>query len=126
MAQCTKAARLSHGIWRLDKGPPAGSDAKPRATLRTSAGAGIRASGGCRAPARALPAYARVGHALRGDAARNRLELLGAREGYLDDFRLGEAGEARGMFMDGNVHGRQCAAPARARRHGSADRPRVP
>ena len=55
---------------------------------------------------------ARYAAMLRGLA----LELLGAREGHLDDARMGKAREARGMRVDGDVHGVQRDAPARARR----------
>ena len=45
-----------------------------------------------------------------------RLELLGARQGHLDDARMGEARKARRLRVDDDVHRGQRPASARARR----------
>jgi hypothetical protein len=68
--------------------------------------------------ARAFPAYARLGRALRGDTARPAVERVGARQGHLDDPRVGKAREAGRLPVGGYLHAREPCAPrcARARR----------
>ena len=48
------------------------------------------------------------------------LELLGAREGHLDAARMGEAGEARDVRVDDDVHGVQRRSSAQHRRRRDA------
>ena len=59
---------------------------------------------------------------LRGAA----LELLRARQGHLDDARMGEARKARRLRVDDDVHRSQCAASARSRASGPDRRPQLP
>src|SRR6476660_7195556 len=84
---------------------PARSEPQPPAALRTGARAGGGVAARRRASACTFPPYAGVGHALRRHDARTAVELFGAREGHLDAARMGEAGEARYVRMDGDVHG---------------------
>ena len=101
-----RLTRLPRGARDLVARPAPRSHAQPRPAVRPGAGAGRRAAAGHRAPARAFPAHAGVGHALCRAAARTPLELLGACEGHLDDARLGKARKARDVRLDGDVHAR--------------------
>ena len=78
-----------------------------------------------RPSARALPAYAGIGRALLRAADRPCLERIGAREGHLDDARLGKARQARGMRVGDDLHAHECRAPARARGGTGACRSRL-
>ena len=124
--------RAGAGLARLARGraPPrisrcarrlvARLPARPDAVADPPPGAGVRAGGrvaGRRRPAaRAFPAHAGLGDAVRGHPARPAVELLGARQGHLDDARMGEARKARRLRLDDHVHRGQCPPSARPRR----------
>ena len=115
--------RAARATWWQDSA--ARPHPRARAPFRAGARAGGRAAARDRASARALPPHAGIGHPLRGDPARTQLELLGARERRLDDAGLGEAGKARRVRVGDDLHRRQCAAPARARRLRGPGRPHL-
>src|SRR5204862_77916 len=78
------SARLCCRPSRLARRPAARSDPEPHPTLRPGHGSGGGGGSGDRPSARAFPAHAGLGGALRRDHSRPALVGVGARQGHLD------------------------------------------
>ncbi len=125
VAPCAPPSRIPRRRRGVVARFPARPDAQPDSPDRAGLRAGGRVAGQRRPPARAFPAYARVGDPLCGAAAGTPLELLRAREGHLDHARVGKARKARRLRVDDDLHRGQRAAPARARAPGPGRGPQL-
>ncbi len=95
-------------------------DPEPDPAVWPGAGADGRVTRRRAASSCSLPAHAGLGRALCSADPRSRLDRVGARQGHLDDPRLGKARKARRGALGGDLHrGRPCpsggaGAPAAA------------
>src|SRR5258708_39869811 len=103
LAAVATLSRLSIRAADLARGSAPRPDTEPGSPLRPGAGSSGGIAARDPASARAFPAYAGLGGALRGDDARHRLGRLGPCPGPLDPPGVGEAGEISVSIMGQGV-----------------------